>query len=125
MKIDWTHKNIEIRDIRKVNKLYVLAAIIPEIDENKTVVLFVKDSIFEERIKSYFLLDQFHNDILREKILALKWNFYLTKGYYIKINEKEEIIQYPHSPNKWYVSYLEIFGDLGEFPGHLNENCLQ
>jgi hypothetical protein len=111
-KLDWTHKNVKIRDIRKLNKLYVFK--ITDLSDTKIEdALFVKDNIFEERLKSYFLTDL--NDINRGDILSLNWNMYITKGYYIKINEKGEVDQFNHDPEKWYISYLEIDGDLGKF----------
>jgi hypothetical protein len=103
--IDWTHKNIAIEDIRKLNKLYIIKVVaIPD------APLFVKDNIFEERIKSYFLKEV---SISREVILGLSWNMYITKGHYIKINERDEVEQFNRDPEKWYVSFLEIAGPLG------------
>jgi hypothetical protein len=105
--IDWTHKAINITDVRKLSKLYVIKhALINS-------PLFVKDTIFEERLKSYFLKDM--NQITRDDILSVTWNMYITKGFYIKINEKGEVEKFPHDPEKWYVSYLEIEGPLGTF----------
>jgi len=111
--IDWTHKNICITDVRKLNKLYVI-----KIDDPKRALhinspLFVKDIIFEERLKSYFLKDIQH--ISREEILGVKWNMYITLGYYIKINENGDIQKFNIDADKWYVSYLEIGGALAAF----------
>lgn len=110
--LDWTHKNIKIKDIRKLNKLYVLKIL----DLSSTAIdtpLFVKDIIFEERLKSYFLKDV--NNISREDICSIGWNMYITKGYYIKIDQNGYVEKYNHDPTKWYISYLEIEGSLGEF----------
>jgi len=109
--IDWTHKNIKIVDVRKLNKLYVLKIDCSSSDFD--FPLFVKDVIFEERLKSYFLKDM--NLIKREDILSVNWNMYITKGYYIKVSENGEIQKFNIDPNKWYVSYLEIDGPLGTF----------
>jgi hypothetical protein len=122
--IDWTHKGIKITDVRKLSKLYVV-----KVEPNTTpdllgqtvntslfvinTPLFVKDTIFEERLKSYFLRDM--SKITREDILNVMWNMYITRGYYIKINEKGDVEKFPHDPEKWYVSYLEIEGPLGTF----------
>lgn len=111
--IDWTHKNITIKDLRKLNKLYVLKIMDPMAAAQIESPLFVKDNIFEERLKSYFLKDMIH--ITREEILSVKWNMYITKGYYIKINEKGDLEKFNHDPEKWYISYLEIEGPLGTF----------
>jgi len=121
--IDWTHKGIHVEDIRKLTKLYVIKINDPNIEvpvNDKFVIpsvitspLFVKDTIFEERLKSYFLKDM--TKISREDILGVAWNMYITKGYYIKINEKGDVEKFNHDPEKWYVSYLEIEGALGTF----------
>jgi len=115
--IDWTHKNIVIKDVRKLNKLYVLKidtfTTIPHTTAQIDSPLFVKDIIFEERLKSYFLKDMTH--ITRDEILSVKWNMYITKGYYIKIDEKGYLSKFNHDPEKWYISFLEIEGPLGTF----------
>jgi len=121
--IDWTHKEISIVDIRKLNKLYVIRILlcnpnqaykpITEIEPIEKTSLFIKDTIFEERLRSYFLKDI--TKISREEILGVKWNMYISKGYFIKINENGETEQFDHDPEKWYVSYLEISGPLGTF----------
>jgi hypothetical protein len=110
---DWTHKGIKIVDIRKLAKLYVI-----RVQDLLTAIqiespLFVKDNIFEERLKAYFLKEM--SQISRYEILPLSWNMYITKGYYIKINERGDVDKFPHDPEKWYVSYLEIDGPLGTF----------
>jgi len=108
--IDWTHNQKRIVDIRKLSKLYVIR--IDDIrSELSLASLFVKDIIFEERLKSYFLKDI--SKISREEILNAYWNMYITKGHYIKINDKGDIEKFDHDPNKWYVSFLEIDGPLG------------
>lgn len=110
MKLDWTHRKIKIIDIRKLKELYII--VVKEIDGK----LSISDQIFEERIKSYFLNNDI-NMINRKDILDLKWNMYITKGYYIKINEKMtgNIVEFSGDPNRFYVSYLEIDGKLGTF----------
>jgi len=109
--IDWTHKEVTIEDIRKLNKLYVIKINDPFSIEKIDTPLFVKDTIFEERLKSYFLKDV--NHLTREQILSVKWNMYITKGYYIKISENGGIEKFNQDPEKWYISYLEIDGPLG------------
>jgi hypothetical protein len=118
--LDWTHKELRITDIRKLNKLYVLTIFSPAL--NSGVIgapLFVKDTIFEERLKSYFLKDV--SKIERQEIMDVKWNMYITKGYYIKINSLGEVEKFTYEPEKWYVSYLEIDGQLGSFASILKE----
>lgn len=112
-KLDWTHKHVRILDIRKLNKLYVLKISDPMASEVISSSLFVKDNIFEERLKSYFLTDM--SNISRDHIMSVGWNMYITKGYYIKINESGNIEKFWHDPDKWYVSYLEIDGPLASF----------
>ena len=111
--LDWTHKNINILDVRKVNKLYVIIINAILYDDLIDIPLFVSDKIFEERLKSYFLKDGCK--VTREEILDVKWNMYITKGHYIKILEEGRVSKFEHDPNKWYVSYLEIAGPLGTF----------
>ena len=114
MEFDWTHKNIKILDIRKLSKFYAISIDSTEV----TSPLFVKDAIFEERVKSYFLKDAAL--VSREEILSHLWNLYLTKGYYVKIENGKLIEYHPttesgDTPSKWYVSYLELAGNLGNF----------
>ncbi len=112
--LDWTHKNIKITDIRKLNnRLFVISINDPLSSEKINQPLFVKEIIFKERLKSYFLKDAYK--VTREEILSVDWNLYMTKGYYVKLDEKGNIIKYDHDPNKWYISFLEIAGDLGNF----------
>lgn len=105
---NWTHSNVAIVDIRKLNKLYAIKI------NDVTPTLFVKDTIFDERLKSYFLKD----NITRDEILGVKWNMFITQGYYVKINASGEIEKFGQRPtekDKWFVSYLEIDGPLGTF----------
>jgi hypothetical protein len=111
--LDWTHKNLNIIDIRKVNKLYVIIINAVLHSELTNIPLFVSEKIFEERLKSYFLKDV--SKITREEILNVEWNMYITKGYYIKVSFDGSASKFEHDINKWYVSYLEIAGPLGTF----------
>ena len=118
---DWTHTNIRITDIRKLSEFYIFTVeqVVGElsgelvstgIDVN--LPLMVKDKIFEERLRPYFLKDAFR--VTREEILKVKWNMYITKGYYIKIS-RGEVHKYDMDQEKYYVSYLEIAGPLATF----------
>jgi len=111
--LDWTHKHLKIVDIRKLNKLYVISVNDPKSKIQIEQPLFVKDVIFEERLKSYFLKDP--SKVTRDEILGVVWNMYITKGYFIKIDENGVVTQFDHDENKWYISYLEIDGKLGSF----------
>jgi len=111
--IDWTHKNVLITDIRKLNKLYLLTIQDDHLAEQIKQPLFVKNLIFEERIKSYFITDI--SKISRGEILSLRWNMYVTKGYYIKVDKNGNVSKFENDPNKWYISYLEVNGQLGSF----------
>jgi len=110
---DWTHTNVKMTDIRKLSEFYIFT--IEDVNsEVNNQVLMVKDKIFEERLKMYFLKDP--SRITREEILSVKWNMYITKGFYVKIkmgNKEPEVFNM--DPNKFYVSYLEIAGPLGSF----------
>lgn len=104
---DWTHPDVKITDIRKLSEFYIFT-----IEDKEDSPLMVKDKIFEERLKPFFLKDAYR--VSREEILSVKWNMYITKGYYIKIS-RGEIHKYEMDPDKSYVSYLEIAGPLGTF----------
>lgn len=113
---DWTHHDVKITDIRKLSEFYIFM-----IDENNNSPkassvehhpLMVKDKIFDERLKPYFLKDA--SRVTREEIMSVKWNMYITKGYYIKIS-KGLVSKFDVDPEKYYVSYLEIAGPLGSF----------
>lgn len=107
---DWTHKEVTITDIRKVNDFYLFTVLTKGGD--KLGPLSVKSNIFEDRLKPYFLKDAYK--VTREEILSVNWNMYITKGYYIKLHRGKG---YRHEvdPTKHYVSYLEIAGPLGSF----------
>ncbi|MFW6311050.1 MAG: hypothetical protein ACOC1K_02320 [Nanoarchaeota archaeon] len=108
LSLDWTHKGVEITDIRKLSKLYAIT-----IDsEDINTPLFIKDLILEGRVKSFFLKDIYQ--LNRAELLSQRWNFFITKGYYIKIKDGE-VIEFEGDPEKNYVSFLEIDGPLGRF----------
>ncbi len=109
MKLDWTHKDVTITDIRKISNLYIISINNEEI----TSPLLVNEKIFNERLKLFFLKEP--HRISREEILSVKWNMYITKGYYIKVQEGGEIKKFEIDENKFYVSYLEISGPLATF----------
>ncbi len=108
--MDWTHKDLSITDIRKLQKLYILKVA----DETITPIL-INSVILDERLKSYFLKSNV-NDISRAEILSLKWNMYISKGRFYKIDRtKGEMIPEEKDPDKFYISFLEITGPLGSF----------
>lgn len=109
MKMDWTHKNVQINDIRKIQNLFILSID----DVNINTPLLVNEKIFNERLKLYFLKEP--TLISREEILSVKWNMYITKGSYIKIHSEDDIKKFNMDENKYYVSYLEIDGPLASF----------
>ena len=140
--MDWTHKQIAINDIRKIQDFYVISVDSEEIEGS----LLINQEIFEDRIKSYFLKDP--SKIKRKDILNVEWNIYATKGYYIKAyyvpvekqvwnydkedhfsvlkdkkvtETKLKIEEHTKNPDKWYVSYLEIDGPLGAFEAVINK----
>lgn len=108
-KLDWTHKEVSITDIRKINKLYILS-----IDDKKVIPpLLVNERIFNDRLKLYFLKNP--ENVSRDEILGVKWNMYITKGFYIKFKNENEMKECEMDPEKFYVSYLEISGPLANF----------
>ena len=112
-KKDWTHVGVHITDIRKLAKLYVIHTDI-SIDKKPIGPLFVNAKIFEERLTPYFLKD-IHR-ITREDVIGVSWNMYITKGFFIKIDKEGNVKEFPQTDKeKWFVSYLEIDGDLASF----------
>jgi len=108
-KMDWTHKDVTITDVRKISNLYIIS-----IDDKKiTPPLLINEKIFNERLKLYFLKEP--HRVTREEILGIKWNMYITKGFYVKIVSETEIKEFDMDENKFYVSYLEIAGPLASF----------
>jgi hypothetical protein len=118
-KKDWTHKNISITDIRKLPEFYVFTIS----DDIIKSSLTVKSKIFEDRLRPYFLKDI--SEVSRKDILEnVRWNMYITKGYYIKIyiqEGTEKCQKFDMDPDKYYVSYLEIDGPLGTFQSIYNQ----
>jgi len=115
---DWTHNAVSIFDIRKLNKLYAIRIGVEGLSKTDSIyempTLFVKDSIFDERLRSYFLKDH----ITRDEIMSVRWNMFITQGYYVKINSTGDIEKFGQRPadrEKWFVSYLDIDGPLGTF----------
>jgi hypothetical protein len=113
---EWTHTDVGMTDIRKLSEFYIFTLETDleedEISSGGLHPLMVKDKIFEERLKPYFLKDAYK--VSREEILSVKWNMYIAKGYYIKVS-RGDIQKYDMDPDKYYVSYLEIAGPLGTF----------
>jgi hypothetical protein len=115
---DWTHKDVKMTDIRRLSEFYIFTIEADLTGEGtykgsgELHPLMVKDKIFEERLKPFFLKDS--NRVTREEILSARWNMYITKGYYVKIS-RGEITRFPMDAEKYYVSYLEIAGPLGTF----------
>ena len=106
--MDWTHTCVRLKDIRKAKELYIISINDGEIKSP----LFVDEKIFNERLKSYFLKDI--DKISREEIIKVNWNFYITKGHYVKL-KNGEIEKVSGDKNKHYVSFLDINGDLSNF----------
>ncbi len=102
---DWTNKEVKMTDIRKLSEYYIFT-----IDTSSIGPLLVKNNIFEERLKTYFLKEA--HRVTREEILGVRWNMHITKGHYIKI-QSGSVQTFEMDPNKHYVSYLEIAGPLG------------
>lgn len=107
MSIDWTHKQVDINDIRKVKKFYIL-----NVDDSLVQgPLFVDHTIFEGRMKSFYLRDI--PEFEREEVLNVKWNMVINKGFFYKIEKNGENEKIPKEIDKYYISFLEIDGPLG------------
>jgi hypothetical protein len=107
--LEWTHLLVKISDIRLLHKLYVLYV---EMDDGPDVSVFVNRIILEDRLNGYFLGRPYS----REDVLGLKWNMYLTKGYFIKIDSAGKIERFEQEDkSRYFVSFLEVSGPLGEF----------
>jgi hypothetical protein len=125
VKHDWTHKEVKMIDVRKLSEYYIFMIepefpnVVGQNREGYYTPLLVKDKIFDERLKTYFLKDA--HRVTREEILGVKWNLFITQGYYVKI-VKGEIQKYPMDKDKCYVSYLEIAETLGTFQSVYKES---
>jgi hypothetical protein len=106
---DYTHKNKSILDIRlktgKKNDKFFSILI-----DGINSTLHVSYDIFNERIKSFFL-GKSVEEISREDILKLKWNFIITQGYFYKITDRAFMKQTSQNESKYFVSILEIVGN--------------
>lgn len=109
--IDWTHKEVGITDIRKVKNFYIITINDKKIDGP----LFVSTKIFDERVNSYYLRNvgpDYKYLLTRDEVMNVKWNMIITKGYFIKIVGGEKREEHK-DPDKYYVSFIEIAGPLG------------
>ena len=106
--LNWTHFDELFTDIRRLNDFYIFT--IDTIERP----LIVKRKILDERLKQYFLVSN-PESISRKELLEVKWNLYITKGYYIKIDENGDSENFYQDPEKYYVSFLEPAGPLGTF----------
>ena len=108
--LDWTHVSVQVSDIRLGQKLYMLNLNIPKFVGNP--VVFVNRNILEDRLNGYFLGKEYK----REDVLNLKWNMYLSQGYFIKIDSEGNVEHFmQEDKNRFYVSFLEISGPLAIF----------
>jgi hypothetical protein len=117
---DYTHKNVYIEDIRlkrsasKKNDFFALKV------EGIDSTIYVNYSIFNERIRSFYLGKNVE-DISRDNILNLKWNFVITQGSYLKIVDNENFERIGGVPEKWYISIFEVATTLGKFSNNFAE----
>ena len=121
---DYTHKNKEIKDIRlkrgksrSGGKDDFFALQVEDVEGT----IFVNYNIFNDRIKSFFLGKNVE-DLSRNEILDLKWNFVITKGSYMKIISKDHFEQVEGTPEKWYISILEVATPIGQFANNFAAN---
>ncbi|MGL5691955.1 MAG: hypothetical protein ACRDD8_14195 [Bacteroidales bacterium] len=119
-KLDWTHKNVYIDDIRLNGKMYVF-----NIKRSKTAPiqlnrsfpfthLTVEKGIFEDQLRNYFFKDI--SEITREEILSCGWNLVVTKGFFYKIDRANNtfVAGEQMQNEKYYVSFIRIHGSLTE-----------
>ena len=108
--VQWTHKQVSIKDIRKVKKFYILS--IEEIENP----IFVDQTIFESRIGSYYLRDVvLTSSVKRKEVLNVKWNMVITKGFFYKTYVDSPAEKVFKDSEKHYISFLEIDGPLGTY----------
>lgn len=104
---DYTHKRKKILDIRLKrgkNDEKFFAILVEGVES----ILYVNYDIFNDRVKSFFL-GKGVEDINRNDILNLDWNFIITQGHFYKITDKAFIRQDSKNHNKWFVSVLDIY----------------
>lgn len=113
--IKWTHKEVSIKDIRRVRKFYILSIDLPGENHDISTPIFVDQSIFEGRMSSYYLRDNYEtNNVKRHEVLDVKWNMVIEKGFFYKIDrDADEPEKVYKDPEKFYISFLEIDGPLG------------
>lgn len=104
----WTHTMVEIVDIRMFSKFY---AVIFRESTGELHRVQLNKEIFDARLNSYFL----GNRYTRKDLIDIRWNLYLTDGYYVKIDHTGEMHRYDGTKGKEYISFLEVSGPLGEF----------
>jgi hypothetical protein len=108
--IDWTHKKVAIDDVRKVRKFYILSI------EGLVTPIFVDQTIFEGRVNSYYLRDNYEtNNVNRHDVLDVKWNLVVTQGFFYKVDRDGPPQRIEKDPDKYYISFLEIDGPLGTY----------
>ena len=106
--LEWNVHNVQITDIRLLHKLYALNLFIGGED----VPVFINRNILEDRLDGYFL----GGNYTRDEVLLLRWNLYMTKGYFIKIDSSGKIERFDQEDkSRYYVSFLEVGGPLGTF----------
>ena len=108
---DWTHRDLQIEDIRKFFNYYTLK--IKNVPEKIQVdPINVNSNIFEDRIRSYFLVKDTDN-VPRKDILDLKWNMHISKGCFYKyVPAIGKFNRVNREAEKHYISFLEIAGPL-------------
>ena len=104
--MEWTHTKVMVKDVRKVNNFYIL-------DINKkdiTSPLFVSTQIFEARLNSYYLNN---SRFTRDEVMGVQWNMVISQGGFYKINKNGDEEKTEKDPDRFYISFLDIAGPLG------------
>jgi hypothetical protein len=107
---NYTHKNISIHDIRLKNGKKPGEKFFALIVDGIKDTLYINYEILNDRVKSYFLGRNIEQ-VDRKELLALKWNFVITQGYFYKIIDKNHFeVQHSNNKSKYFVSVIEIDG---------------
>jgi len=116
---NYTHEHIKIHDIRLKNGKKQGERFFALIVEGIQDTLYINYEILNDRVKSYFLGKSIEQ-IDRKELLALRWNFIITQGYFFKIADKKHFeVQHSNNKNKYFVSVVEIDGIFGTGMGNL------
>lgn len=133
MKLDYTHRNVNIRDILKITVPHKAPKRIGAIDPKYYKILFesggmllasnnqpffILDNILDSKLRSYYLTDTFS----RDDILKLKYNIHISKdGYYKSDLSTNTATWTPAVQNQMYLNFIEINSPLINNDGYIHK----